>query len=223
MKSLLISYNDLKQLKKIKNYLEIDGWECDISFSSADAAAKMALFNYDFHLMEYAAFLERMENAGSENPLKAINSRTVIIGKKIGKEALEALYKLGITLVLEAKRCEKIYLELNELLKLRAKKSVLNCSDLSLDSVKRIVKRGNKIIALKNKEFCLLNFFIKNAGAVVTREQIIADVWDREANIFTNTVDVHVHKLRKKIDKDFPVPLIKTIPYVGYQFGEFTK
>lgn len=223
MKSLLISCNDLKQLKKIKNALEADGWECDIAFSGADAAAKIALFNYDFHLMEYDVFLERMANPGNENPLKTINHRTVIIGKRIDKEVREALHKLNIVLIIEGQGLREIPLELNRLLRARAKKSILNCCDLSVDSVKRVVKRGNKIISLKNKEFCLLNFFIKNMGSVVTRDQIIAEVWDREANIFTNTVDVHVHKLRKKIDKDFPVPLIKTIPYVGYQFGEGAK
>lgn len=89
---------------------------------------------------------------------------------------------------------------------------------LNIDSRKVFIK--NRIIRLRNKEFSLLEFFMRNVGKVVTRTQILEEVWDRNIFCPTNTVDVHISKLRSKICKNLKLPVIKTIHCIGYVFGD---
>jgi DNA-binding response OmpR family regulator len=90
--------------------------------------------------------------------------------------------------------------------------------DLEIDLVSHQVKKDSKNIYLRNKEFSLLHFLMANKGKVLTRTEILENVWDRNANILTNTVDVHISQLRKKIDADICNKYIHTIPCTGYIF-----
>lgn len=89
--------------------------------------------------------------------------------------------------------------------------------DLTMDTLKREVKRGGKPIKLRRKEFAVLECLMKNAGRVVTRSSINDYAWDDQAYSATNTVDVHIKYLRDRIDRPFKVPLIKTVHGVGYK------
>lgn len=89
---------------------------------------------------------------------------------------------------------------------------------LWLDISRRAAKRSNKWIPLRNKEFALLEFLIINRGRVLTRNSILEHVWDRNANLVSNTVDVHVNRLRRKIDDPFRDKLIHTVHSIGYCF-----
>ncbi|MBD3328412.1 hypothetical protein GF340_03850 [Candidatus Peregrinibacteria bacterium] len=95
-------------------------------------------------------------------------------------------------------------------------KESLMVRDLQLDLMKHEVKHKNQIINLRNKEFALLHFLMSNKGIVLNRSTILENVWDRNANIFTNTVDVHVSQLRKKIEDISGEKYIHTIPCAGY-------
>jgi len=94
----------------------------------------------------------------------------------------------------------------------------LKAYDLWLDLEHHYAKRNERIIPLRNREFALLEFFIINQGKVLTRSSILEFVWDRNSDLTSNTVDVHVNRLRRKIDEPFGEKLIHTIPYVGYKF-----
>lgn len=96
---------------------------------------------------------------------------------------------------------------------------MLKVHDLSLDSNSRQIHRGKYSYFLRNKEFALLEYMMTNAHLTLSRLQILEHVWDYNNNIFTNTVDVHINALRKKIDKPFPTKLIHTIPCVGYMLS----
>jgi heavy metal response regulator len=92
----------------------------------------------------------------------------------------------------------------------------LNVADLSLDLVRREVRRGGTTIDLQPREFSLLEFLMRHAGRVVTKTMILEHVWDYSFDPQTNVVDVLVHRVRGKVDKDFPVKLIHTMRGVGY-------
>lgn len=96
----------------------------------------------------------------------------------------------------------------------------LRAFDIWLDVEQHLVKRCNKIIPLRNKEFSLLEFFIINRGKLLTRNAILDYVWDRNANFASNTVDVHINRLRRKIDDPFRDKLIHTIYCIGYIFDK---
>lgn len=94
----------------------------------------------------------------------------------------------------------------------------LRAFNVWLDVESRFAKRDHSAILLRHKEFELLEFFIINRGKILTRNTILENVWDRNANFASNTVDVHVNRLRRKIDDPFPEKLIHTIHCLGYVF-----
>lgn len=106
----------------------------------------------------------------------------------------------------------------------RPKKStgkVLRVSDLSLDTVSYEVKRGTQKIALSGKEYALLEYLMRNSDQVLTKDNIISHVWDFDADILPNTVEVYIGYLRQKIDKPFKKPaLIHTLRGFGYKIGK---
>jgi DNA-binding response OmpR family regulator len=84
----------------------------------------------------------------------------------------------------------------------------------------RTLIMGDQSFFLRNKEFALMRFFLENQGRLLTRMSILENVWDINADLFTNTVDVHVSRLRKLLQKlDAENAYIKTIPCSGYVFG----
>jgi DNA-binding response OmpR family regulator len=96
---------------------------------------------------------------------------------------------------------------------------ILRVRDLELNRDTHEVRWKGQFIQLRHKEFILLEFLMLNAGKLMTREIILESVWDRNANIFTNTVDVHINKLRKKIDYNVSEKYIHTVHCSGYIFS----
>jgi heavy metal response regulator len=94
--------------------------------------------------------------------------------------------------------------------------NVLQVADLTLDPVRRAVVRGTIRIELSLKEFALLEYFMRNAGRVLTRTAIIEHVWNYDFDNETNVVDVYVNYLRRKVDSGHEVKLIHTVRGVGY-------
>ena len=96
--------------------------------------------------------------------------------------------------------------------------TVLTVGNLSLDTVSYDVKRDGQSIRLSTKEFALLEYLMRNAGRVLNKDNIIAHVWDFDADILPNTVEVYIGYLRNKVDKPFKKPgLIQTLRGFGYK------
>ena len=94
--------------------------------------------------------------------------------------------------------------------------TALRVADLELDLLTRTVKRGGKPLDLLPREFRLLEYLMRNAGHVVTRTMLLEHVWDYHFDPQTNVIDVHVSRLRQKIDKNFDRPLLNTVRGAGY-------
>src|SRR6202011_260540 len=92
----------------------------------------------------------------------------------------------------------------------------LRVADLELDLLTRSVKRGEQTIELLPREFQLLEYLMRNTGHVVTRTMLLEHVWDYHFDPQTNVIDVHVSRLRQKIDKSFDHPLLHTVRGAGY-------
>lgn len=97
-----------------------------------------------------------------------------------------------------------------------AEPTTLSCADLSMNLIRREVARGEAKIELQPLEFALLEYLLRNAGRVVSKTMIMENVWDYHFDPQTNVVESRIYKLREKIDKDFPVKLIRTVRGVGY-------
>jgi two-component system, OmpR family, response regulator len=100
------------------------------------------------------------------------------------------------------------------------KDMVYRVGDLELDRLAHEVKRNGKEILLQPREFRLLEYLMKNAGQVVTRTMLLENVWDYHFDPQTNVIDVHVSRLRSKIELDQDRPLLKTVRGAGYMIKD---
>ncbi len=96
---------------------------------------------------------------------------------------------------------------------------VLKVADLELDPVNYSVTRGGEPVKISHKEFQVLEYFMRHAGQVITKDTLIAHVWNEDADVLPNTVEVYVGYLRAKIDRAFPdkPPLLHTLRGFGYK------
>ena len=92
----------------------------------------------------------------------------------------------------------------------------LSVGDLHMDLLSRKVTRAGQKIDLQSREFKLLEYLVRNQGQVVTRTMLLENVWNYHFDPQTNVIDVHISRLRSKIDKDFYPPLIRTVRGAGY-------
>ena len=92
----------------------------------------------------------------------------------------------------------------------------LTVGDLEMDLLSRVVTRGGKDIDLQPREFALLEYLVRHAGQVVTRTMLLEGVWDYHFDPQTNVIDVHISRLRQKIDKGFSKPILHTVRGAGY-------
>jgi len=102
----------------------------------------------------------------------------------------------------------------------RGEETVYRVADLELDRLSHMVKRSAKELDLQPREFRLLEYLMKHAGQVVTRTMLLENVWDYHFDPQTNVIDVHISRLRSKIDKGFERPLLHTIRGAGYMIRD---
>ena len=94
--------------------------------------------------------------------------------------------------------------------------AILQVGDLQLDTVSRTVSRDGRVIDLQRREFLLLEQLLRHAGQVVTRSMLLEAAWNYDFEPRGNIVDMHIHRLRHKVDEGFPSRLIHTVPGAGY-------
>jgi len=92
--------------------------------------------------------------------------------------------------------------------------------DLEIDVITRTVRRASQKIDLQPREFRLLEYLMRHTGQVVTRTMLLENVWEYHFDPQTNVIDVHISRLRSKIDKDFDKPLLKTVRGAGYTLSD---
>ena len=114
------------------------------------------------------------------------------------------------TLAYEIKKC--LLQEQNH-----KKNYTITIADMVLNVQTREVERFKRKLFLRNKEFQLLEYLMCNTDIVLSRQKILENVWDRNANLFTHTVDVHINALRRKIDYNPQMKLIETVYCMGYK------
>jgi len=101
--------------------------------------------------------------------------------------------------------------------------TMLRVGDLELDRLSHIVRRAQSTIPLQPREFRLLEYLMKHAGQVVTRTMLLENVWDYHFDPQTNVIDVHISRLRSKVDKGFPDQLVHTVRGAGYMIRDSAR
>lgn len=98
--------------------------------------------------------------------------------------------------------------------------TVLEIADLTVDTITRVVKRGDTVIELSSKEYSVLEYLMRNKGIIVSKEKIEENIWNYEYEGSSDVIKVYIHHLRKKIDGNFDKKLLHTIKDVGYVIKE---
>lgn len=97
--------------------------------------------------------------------------------------------------------------------------TALRVADLEMDTLRHRVTRKGKDIPLTNREYALLEYFMRHANQVVTRSMLAEHVWEHDFDTFSNVIDVHIARLRRKIDDDFSPKLLQTLRGSGYKLA----
>jgi len=101
----------------------------------------------------------------------------------------------------------------------QATTAILRCADLEMDRLARVVRRGGRKVQLQPREFRLLEYLLLHSGEVVTRTMLLEAVWDYHFDPGTNVIDVHISRLRRKIDDGEAQPLLQTVRGAGYRLA----
>jgi len=101
----------------------------------------------------------------------------------------------------------------------RPEQTRLTCADLELDLIARTARRGERRIELLPREFQMLEYLMRREGRVVTRTMLLEGLWDYRFDPGTNVIDVHISRLRRKVDAEGERPLIHTVRGAGYKLG----
>jgi DNA-binding response OmpR family regulator len=220
---LLVVEDEHKVASFLKRGLEEAGHVVDVAYTGADGEYLALLNNYDALILDCLLpdkdgrqVCRDLRAHGVTTPALLLTARDSTSDKILGFNSGADQYM------------SKPF-DFNELLaRVRAlgrhsqpaQMRTLAVADLEIEPAARNVRRGGREVALTSKEYLLLELLARRAGQVVTRTEIMDQVWDMHHDPMTNTVDVLVKHLRDKIDRDFAQTLIHTVRGVGYMMKE---
>ena len=219
---ILIVEDDHKIAQSIKKGLEQEGYAVDITFDGEDAYDFLTTESYELVVldlmlpgMDGVALCKKLREEGNHIAILMLTAKGAVGDKVEGLNsgADDYLTKPFAFAELVA-RVKALTRRPRETLN-----PILTFGDLSLNTSTYEVKREGTEVNLSRKEFALLEYLLRHKGKVVTKEQIIASVWDYDDDILPNTVEVFVGFLRAKIEKPFKKlkPIIKTVRGFGYK------
>jgi DNA-binding response OmpR family regulator len=223
MKVLVIE-DEHKIANAIKHGLEQESFAVDVAYTGTDGFDLASTEEYDLIILDI--LLPGMDGIEICRKLRAQNIHSPILmltaKGQIG-DKVEGLDAGADDYVTKPFAFEELLARARALIR-RPRNSVGNVlavEDLSLDTISYEVKRGGKLVRLSTKEFALLEYLLRHPGQILKKEQIISHVWNYDADILPNTVEVYIGYLRNKIDKPFPnkPPLIHTVRGFGYKIG----
>lgn len=222
---ILIVEDDRKIASAIKKGLEQERFAVDLSYDGKDGLGSALTIDYDLVILD--RMLPELDGvqickAIRENKLKV--PILILTAKDKIADRVEGLNAGADDYLVKPFAFEELLARIKALLR-RPQNQIedtLKVGDLELNSQTFEVKRDGKAIELSSREFALLEYLMRNPGRILTKDNIIAHVWDYDADILPNTVEVYIGYLRGKIDKPFPksTPLIQTARGFGYRIRE---
>lgn len=222
---ILVVEDEHKIANSIKHGLEIESFAVDVSYDGLEGYDLASAEEYDVIILDLLLpnlsgleICKKLRSSGIHTPILMLTAKGEIEDKITGFNAGADDYLTKPFAFVE------LLARLKALTR-RPKDSLgttLKFADLSLNTQSFEVYRGDKEISLSRKEYALLEFLLRHPKKILTKEQIINNVWNYESDILPNTVEVYIGYLREKIDKAFQdkKPLIKTIRGFGYRLDE---
>lgn len=218
---ILIIEDEHKIARALKKALEQESYAVDVAYNGDDGYAMATTEPYDAMVIdrmlpgEYdgIGILKAMRKNRIHTPVLFLTALDSITQRAEGLDSGADDY------LVKPFALEELLARIRALLRRPAEQipTILTAGDLSLNTITFEVKRGSKEIQLTSKEFALLEYFLRNQNRPLSKEMIISHVWNYDADILPNTVEVYVKYLRAKVDDSFAQPLIHTMRGFGYK------
>ncbi len=222
---ILVVEDEQRIANSIKKGLEQERYAVDVAYSGTDGFDLASSEDYDVIILDL--LLPEMDGLEICRKLRAEGKHTPILmltAKGQTQDKVTGLDSGADDYLTKPFSFEELLARIRALIR-RPKNSlpaVLTIDDLQLNTQNFEVKRGEQKIRLSNKEFSLLEYLMRHAHQTLTKEQIISHVWNYDADILPNTVEVHIRNLRHKIDLPFKnkKALLHTVRGFGYKIGD---
>lgn len=218
---VLIVEDDHTIAQAIKEGLEQESFAVDVAYDGEEGYASAAYESYDLIVLDI--MLPGMDGIEVAKRLreKNVHSRILMLTARDSvPDKVRGLNTGADDYMSKPFSFEELLARIRALLRRPHEKigEVLTAADLTLDTVNKEVRRSGKLINLSSKEYALLEYLLRNKGTVLSKNNIMNHVWDFDADILPNTVEVFVNYLRTKVDKPFKGPaIIKTVRGFGYK------
>jgi DNA-binding response OmpR family regulator len=222
---ILIVEDEQKIARALKKGLEQERFAVDIALTGPDDFGFASTESYDVIIldrmlpggMDGVDIAEKLRAKGVTAPILMLTAKDKV------KDRVDGLRAGADDYLVKPFAFEELLARIQALLRRPqdVQTSTLTLDDLTLDTISYEVTRAGKSITLSSKEYVLLEYLLRNAGRVLTKDMIIAHVWDYDADVLPNTVEVYIGYLRNKVDKPFKSPsLIHTIRGFGYKLAK---
>lgn len=224
---ILIVEDEHKIARAIKDGLEQESYAVDVAYNGQDGLD--TALNDDYDLIILDVMLPKLSGLEVCKQLRAKSNHTPVLmltARDQNRDIVQGLNAGADDYLAKPFSFEVLLARIRALLR-RPHDSlgeVLHTADLTLNTTTKEVSRGGQLIALSAKEYALLEYLLRNEHKVLSKNNIITHVWDFDADILPNTVEVFIAYLRAKIDRPFDgPPLIQTVRGFGYKLGTAKK
>lgn len=223
MKILVVEDNE-RVAKLLSSSLSEAGHQVDQASNSVEAFLLCAKINYDAIIMDRMlpggvdgiTIILQLRKQGNKTPILILSALSEVDDRILG------LKSGGDDYLVKPFSVAELMARLDAIIR-RTRDSqpdnILVLGDLHMDLLTHKVMRGDKAIALQPREFKLLEYLMRHSNQVVTRTMLLENIWDYHFDPQTNVIDVHISKLRQKIDANVEVQLLRTIRNAGYMLS----
>ncbi|MFH0829136.1 MAG: response regulator transcription factor [Candidatus Kerfeldbacteria bacterium] len=221
MRILLIE-DEQKIANALKRGLEQEAYAVDVMYDGREGYGRALVGKYDLMILDRMLpnISDGLEICRAVREKKMRQPILLLTARDSTKDRVDGLDCGADDYLVKPFSFEELLARIRALLRRpeAALGTTLKASDLELNPATFIVRREGNEIALSKKEFALLEYLMRNKGRILSKEQIIAHVWDFDADILPNTVEAFIASLRQKIDQPFKGPkLIHTVRGFGYR------
>ena len=218
---VLVIEDEHKIARALKKALEQETYAVDVAYDGDEGHAMATTEPYDVAVIDRMlpgqhdgiSIIKAMRDAKIHTPVLLLTALGSVSDRTTGLDSGADDY------LVKPFALEELLARVRALLRRPTEQqaTILTAGDLSLNTVTFEVKRANTPIQLTGKEFALLEFLMRNQNRPLPKSTIISHVWDYDADILPNTVEVYIKYIRNKIDQPFDKPLIHTIRGFGYK------
>jgi two-component system OmpR family response regulator len=219
---VLLIEDDIDAAQEVQRAFGDMGWQCDVASDGEQGLKRAQAQPYDVLVVDRMlpkrdglSVVSALRSGGLDTPVLFLTALGEV------EDRVEGLKAGGDDYLIKPYALSELSARIEVLARRRpmgeGAPTRLKTGELDLDLLKRTATRAGKKLDLQPREFKLLEFFMRHAGQTVTRTMLLEQVWGYHFDPQTNVIDVHVSRLRAKIDKDFDQPLLHTVRGAGYR------